>query len=216
MTVGNLSSDVLKQWNKNRLKRFKTTDSSVKNTSIVISGPAAVGKTTLAERLAKIFGYTVFNGGDILKNIAREKGYNVTGKDWWDTAEAVRFMDERKNDVSFDIKVDKMLVEIANSGKVVITSYTLPWLTQQPMTFWLNASRESRSKRMANRDAISITEALKIIKNRDTENRRIYKKIYGPRFGDNLLIFDVVLNTELYALDSLVYISQELYRRADS
>jgi CMP/dCMP kinase len=192
----------------------KGTNSVSKNTSIVISGPAAVGKTTLAENLAKIFGYTIFNGGDILKNIAKDKGYNVTGKDWWDTNEAVRFMEERENDVSFDIKVDKMLVEIANSGKVVITSYTLPWLTRQPMTFWLNASPERRSKRMAKRDKISISEALKIIKSRDAENRRIYKKIYGPQFGENMLIFDVVLNTELYTLDSLVYISQELYRRA--
>jgi cytidylate kinase len=67
---------------------------------------------------------------------------------------------------------------------------------------------------MAKRDKISITEALKIIKSRDAKNRRIYKKIYGPQFGENLLIFDAVLNTELYTLESLVYLSQELYRRA--
>lgn len=209
-----MNGDLRKNWNNNTMNGSKGTNSVSKNTSIVISGPAAVGKTTLAESLAKIFGYTIFNGGDILKNIAKDKGYTVTGNDWWDTAEAVRFMEERKNDISFDIKVDKMLVEIAENGKAVITSYTLPWLTQQPMTFWLNASPKSRSKRMAKRDNISITEALKIIKNRDAENRRIYKKIYGRQFGENLLIFDVVLNTELYTLGSLVYFSKELYRRA--
>jgi CMP/dCMP kinase len=78
----------------------------------------------------------------------------------------------------------------------------------------LNASAENRSKRMAKRDNISIAKSLRIIRNRDAENRRIYKKIYGPRFGDNLLVFDVVLNTDLFALDSLIYISQEIYRRA--
>jgi cytidylate kinase len=196
------------------MKRSKDDSSGNDNTSIVISGPAAVGKTTLAEGLAKVFGYSVYNGGDILKNIAKEKGYSVTGKDWWDTAEAIRFMEERKKDNSFDIKVDKMLVEIAHKGEVVITSYTLPWLTRRPITFWLNASAESRSKRMTKRDNISNAEALRVIRHRDDENKKIYKKIYGPQFGDNLLVFDVVLNTELFTLDSLISISQEIYRRA--
>jgi CMP/dCMP kinase len=209
-----MNSDFLRKLVLNTMKRSKNDNSCNEITSIVISGPAAVGKTTLAEGLAKAFGYSVYNGGDILKNIAKEKGYKVTGKDWWDTAEAIRFMQERKKDISFDIKVDKMLVKIANKGEVVITSYTLPWLTQRPMTFWLNASAENRSKRMAKRDNISIAKSLRIIRNRDAENRRIYKKIYGPRFGDNLLVFDVVLNTDLFALDSLIYISQEIYRRA--
>lgn len=209
-----MNSDFLRKLDLNTMKRSKNDNSCNEITSIVISGPAAVGKTTLAEGLAKAFGYSVYNGGDILKNIAKEKGYKVTGKDWWDTAEAVRFMQERKKDISFDIKVDKMLVKIANKGEVVITSYTLPWLTQRPMTIWLNASAENRSKRMAKRDNISIAKSLRIIRNRDAENRRIYKKIYGPRFGDNLLVFDVVLNTDLFALGSLIYISQEIYRRA--
>ncbi len=63
----------------------------------------------------------MYNGGDILKNIARERGYHVTEKDWWDTPEAIKFMEERKNDTSFDVAVDKMLLKIAGRGKAVIT-----------------------------------------------------------------------------------------------
>ena len=209
-----MNGDLPKKLDKNTMKRSKDDGDWNNNTSIVISGPAAVGKTTLAEGLAKAFGYSVYNGGDILKDIAKEKGYRVTGKDWWDTAEAIRFMEERKKDISFDIKVDKMLVEIAEKGEVVITSYTLPWLTRRPITFWLNASVESRSKRMAKRDNISNAEALGVIRHRDDENKKIYKKIYGPQFGDDLLVFDVVLNTELFTLESLISISQVIYRRA--
>ena len=43
--------------------------------SIVISGWPAVGKTTIATELAKEFGYKHYNGGDVLKMLAAEKGY---------------------------------------------------------------------------------------------------------------------------------------------
>jgi cytidylate kinase len=66
---------------------------------------------------------------------------------------------------------------------------------------------------MAKRDNISVVEALKVIRNRDDENKRIYKKIYGPQFGENLLVFDVMLNTELFTLDSLIYLSQEIFKK---
>lgn len=195
---------------------MKTGKSKVevnKSSSIVISGPAAVGKTTLAEGLAKEFGYSIYNGGDILKNIAKDRGYKITGRDWWDTAEAARFMEERKNDISFDLIVDETLTEIVAKGEVVITSYTLPWLTRLPLTFWLSASAKSRSERMAERDNIDVCNALKIIQSRDNENKRIYKNIYGPRFGEDLQVFDIVLNTELLTLESLIDISKRIVKR---
>lgn len=195
------------------MKADKSKGGISKNSSIVISGPAAVGKTTLAEGLAKEFGYSIYNGGDILKNIAKDRGYRITGKDWWDTTEAARFMEERKNDISFDLMVDETLTEIVANGEVVITSYTLPWLTRIPITFWLSASVESRSERMAERDNIDVCDALKIIQSRDNENKRIYKKIYGPRFGEDFQVFDIVLNTELLSLEALIDISKRIVKK---
>lgn len=100
--------------------------------SIIISGWPAVGKTTIAGELAKEFGLVMYNGGDILKMLAKEKGYSTTAdtakSDWWDTPEAKKFMDERKRDPTFDKKVDEKLKEILKTENAVITSYTLPWL----------------------------------------------------------------------------------------
>jgi cytidylate kinase len=183
--------------------------------SIVISGWPAVGKTTIAGKLAEEFGLVMYNGGDILKMLAAEKGYSTEREDWWDTAEAKRFMQERKSDPSFDKKVDKKLVEIVRKSGAVITSYTLPWLVKEEsvIKLWLRGSPENRAKRMANRDDIGLAEAKKIIALRDEENKKIYRKLYGFCFGEDLTVFDYVLNTDRLLLDSLSEVSKLIVRR---
>jgi CMP/dCMP kinase len=184
--------------------------------SIVISGWPAVGKTTIAYELAKGFGLVMYNGGDILKMLAEEKGYSTERDDWWDTTEAKKFMEERKSDPSFDKKVDDKLIKIVEKGSAVITSYTLPWLVREDsaiIKFWLCGSPENRAKRMANRDKISFAEARGIVKIRDDENKMIYYKLYNFHFGEDLTIFDYVLNTDKLSLDSLIEISKLIVRR---
>jgi cytidylate kinase len=185
--------------------------------SIVISGWPAVGKTTIACKLAEEFDIVMYNGGDILKMFAEDKGYSVKREDWWDTKEAKKFMEERKSDPSFDKKVDDKLIEIVKKGGTVITSYTLPWLVLDEsiiiIKFWLRGSQENRAKRMANRDSISFAEAKRITKLRDEENKRIYYRLYDFRFGEDLTVFDYVLNTDRLSLDSLVEISKLIVRR---
>jgi cytidylate kinase len=160
----------------------------------------------------------MYNGGDILKMLAEEdKGYSVKRDDWWDTTEAKKFMEERKSDPSFDKKVDDKLIQIVKKGGTVITSYTLPWLVVDEsviiIKFWLRGSSENRAKRMANRDGISFAEAKRITKLRDEENKRIYYRLYGFRFGEDLTVFDYVLNTDRLSLDALVEISKLIVRR---
>ena len=186
--------------------------------SIVISGWPAVGKTTIACKLAEEFDIVMYNGGDILKMLAEEdKGYSVKRDDWWDTTEAKKFMEERKSDPSFDKKVDDKLIQIVKKGGTVITSYTLPWLVADEsviiIKFWLRGSSENRAKRMANRDGISFAEAKRITKLRDEENKRIYYRLYGFRFGEDLTVFDYVLNTDRLSLDALVEVSKLIVRR---
>jgi cytidylate kinase len=169
--------------------------------SIVISGWPAVGKTTIAHELAKEFGLSHYNGGDILKMLAAEKGYSTdTSKsDWWDTQEAKKFMAERKRDPTFDKKVDRRLEKILKTEGAVITSY--------------KGSPHNRARRMANRDRIPAAEAERVIKMRDEENKRIYRKLYGFSFGDDLSVFDYALNTDRLGLDSLIEIAKVIVRR---
>ena len=51
--------------------------------SIVISGPPAVGKTTIAKGIAEEFDLKFLAGGDLLKEMANELGFDTKGDDWW-------------------------------------------------------------------------------------------------------------------------------------
>ena len=145
--------------------------------------------------------------------MAYERGYSSSlNHDWWDTQEAKKFMNERKSNPSFDKEVDEKLLQIVNEGDVIITSYTLPWLTEGPIKFWLKGSQDNRAKRMANRDNISFFEAREIIKMRDEENKQIYSNLYGFNFGIDLDVFDFSLNTDLLNLDSLLGVSKYIIR----
>jgi len=193
-------------------KTFRGNDSNGKRkVSVVISGWPAVGKTTIAESIAKDFDLKLFNGGDILKMMAFERGYSSSlNHDWWDTPEALNFMSERNNDPNFDREVDNRLIGLVNDGNVVITSYTLPWIADATINFWLQGSVENRAKRMAMRDNICIGEARKIVLRRDNENKLIYKKIYNIDFGDRLDVFDFAFNTDLLSLDTLVDLAKKI------
>jgi cytidylate kinase len=179
--------------------------------SIVISGWPAVGKTTIAENLARDFNLKLWNGGDILKMMAYERGYSSSlNHDWWDTEEAARFMNERNNNPNFDREVDNRLIDLVNEGNVVITSYTLPWIADAKINFWLQGSVDNRSKRMSMRDNIDIEKARNIVHRRDVENKIIYKKLYKFEFGEQLDVFDFTMNTDILTLDSLIKISRNI------
>lgn len=53
--------------------------------ALIISGMPAAGKTVTAHAIAKKLGITSVGGGDVLKEMARERGYKITGEGWWDT-----------------------------------------------------------------------------------------------------------------------------------
>ena len=206
----NYSSASSTNYNNNSNK--DSNEENAKITSIVISGWPAVGKTTMASEIAREFKFKLYNGGDILKLLAGDKGYSVSGNDWWDTEEAKKFMAQRKTDPCFDKQVDKKLVEIVKTEKAVITSYTLPWLVEGPIKFWLKGSQLNRAKRMANRDNLSVREAEKVIRTRDEQNKTIYRKLYGFNFGEDLTVFDFLINTDLMRLESLVKVSIDILK----
>ena len=91
-----------------------------KQNVICICGMTGCGKSTLAKQLANKYELKYFSGGDTLKALANEIGYKQSGKDWWETKEGTRFLQQRIKENKFDKKVDKKLIKLAEQGNVVL------------------------------------------------------------------------------------------------
>ena len=180
--------------------------------SIVVSGPPAIGKTTVAKGLAKEFGLNYLSGGDILKELASEQGFSSNGDDWWDTEDGMKFLNQRKENSEFDKKVDEKLIQLFEKGNVVITSYTLPWLIDTGIKLWLSGTVENSAKRMQNRDNMDASSALEVVNKRFNENKLIYKNLYNFEFGDDLSVFDKIIQTDGINAEQVLEIAKTTVR----
>ena len=172
-----------------------------------------MGKTTIAKGIAEEFGLTHLSGGDILKELAEEKGFKTGGDDWWDTQEGMNFLSQRQENSEFDKKVDDKLKKHFLDGNVVITSYTLPWLVEGGVKIWLEGSKENSAQRMTARDNLSKDSALEIVQKRYQENKKIYKALYGFEFGEDLSMFDKVIETDGLNASEVLDIAKTVVRK---
>lgn len=180
--------------------------------SIVISGPPAVGKTTVAKGLAQVFGLEYISGGDILKALAAKQGFDSRGDDWWDTADGMKFLQQRELNSKFDREIDDTLVKIFKQGGMVITSYTLPWLVRDGggISIWLDGSHASSTQRMQSRDNMASKDAYEITKRRFDKNKALYKKLYQFDFGQDKSVFDLVIDTDNRSAQQVIGIAKNM------
>jgi len=162
---------------------------------VCISGLAATGKSTLAKRLAESLNLRYVSGGEGLKMLAVEMGYRSGGREWWETEEGMRFLEERLRNPEFDKLVDRKLIEFAKAGNVIIDSWVLPWLYRGGFNIWLKARTEVRAERMAKRSGISVEEARKLLEKRDSESIELYRRLYGVEVGRDFEPFHLILDT---------------------
>jgi cytidylate kinase len=178
-------------------KNEKTESASKKKIVVCISGMAGTGKSTLSKKLAKKYRLRYYSGGDALKALAAEEGYDSSSRGWWESPEGLRFLENREKNLEFDKTVDDKLLEYAQQGRVLLDSWTMPWLLKTGFKIWLVASVEKRAERIAKRDKIPLKEALQVLKEKEARTKTIYKKLYGFALGEDFEPFDLVLDTNV-------------------
>lgn len=163
---------------------------------ICICGMTGSGKSTLAKRLARKYALKYYSGGDALKDLAMEQGYNPREEGWWESEEGIRFLEKRSKNLEFDKAVDQKLLEVAKKGNVILDSWTMPWLLEKGFKVWLEASREKRVERVSGRDNMSVKEALKALKKKEERTKKIYRRLYGFKLGEDFDPFHFILDTK--------------------
>ena len=167
-----------------------------KKVVICVSGMTGSGKSTVAKKLAEKYGLNYFSGGNAMRALVQEEGYDSEVRGWWESPEGLNFLKKRMTDPAFDKKIDQKLVELAAEGNVVLDSWTVPWLIEDGFKIWLEASPQVRAKRVVTRDAMTEEEALKALTEKDERTRQIYKQLYGFDLGHDLTPFNLVLATD--------------------
>ena len=157
---------------------------------------AGTGKSTLSKRLAEKYKLKYYSGGDALKELAAEEGYGSNATGWWESPEGLKFLERRKHDMNFDKAVDEKLLAYAAEGNVLLDSWTMPWLVENCFKIWLEASIEKRAIRIAQRDNMTLEEAMEALKEKEAQTKSIYQKLYGFALGEDFAPFDLVLDTD--------------------
>jgi len=163
--------------------------------AIIIAGKPAAGKTTVANIIAKRLHIKAIGGGDILKEMAVERGYKADGVEWWDTPEGIKFLQERMENPDFDAEADRRLIKKLEEGNIVVTSYTAAWISKKGFKVWLDGSEETRAERMHTRDKTNLLDSMKVVRIRDKDNFLVYKRMYNIEFGQDKKPFDIIIDT---------------------
>ncbi|TRO50342.1 cytidylate kinase [Candidatus Bathyarchaeota archaeon] len=177
-------------------RKGKTESASNKEIVVCIAGMAGTGKSTLAKKLAEKYDLKYYSGGDALKELAAAEGYDSSSAGWWESQEGLSFLQKREQNHAFDKAVDNKLLEYAQQGRVLLDSWTMPWLLKKGFKIWLIASEERRAERIAERDKLSMEEALQVLKEKEARTKSIYKELYGFTLGEDLEPFDLILDTD--------------------
>ncbi len=153
---------------------------------ICISGFTGSGKTSLAKRLSEDLG--IRNVTNSYKNYSED---NYKG------------LIEMQKTVKpgFERSFDREIIREAEKQDCVVPTWLGPWMIKNAtLRVFLYAGLKTRSKRKAKELKISVKDAEKYVKTKDTQNIKRYKKVYGIDITDTS-IFDICINTELFTVD---------------
>lgn len=169
---------------------------------ITISGSAGTGKTTHSKLISEKYNLKHVSAGLIFRQFAKENKLTLE-----------ELSKKTLIDNSIDLQIDKRIVEIAKKGNIVVEGRLTAWMLKDMNAFkiYLRAPIDIEIERIAARDRKTLDEAKIETLAREKSEKRRFKKIYNIDITD-LSIYDIVLNTHLYSIES---VSEILFKALD-
>jgi cytidylate kinase len=163
--------------------------------NVTISGGVAVGTSTLLKNLKlylKPEGWNFFSGGEFMRNYAIKNGFFP--KESKVHHKATVYSDD------FDKQVDYGMVEKLKTEKhMVLESWLSGFMARDlknVLRILLVCSDEAlRIDRLSNRDAVMVGEAKMFIREREKENFKKWKRLYGDYNFFNPKYYQLVIDT---------------------
>jgi len=158
----------------------------LKYQNITISGGVATGKNTLMENLKpflKPLGWQFASGGKILRDYLKEYKHPLASL----------------GDKKIHHIIDHRTVELLKSGYYVIESWLAGFMARSfnnTLRVLLVCSNPAlKIDRVVNRDNVVIDQAKKMIKEREEDNIKTWKKLYGDFDFFNPKYYHLVIDT---------------------
>ncbi len=167
----------------------------LKYTSIAIAGKPGAGRSTLHNNLKPYLiplGWEVFSGGEFGRQIAIKLGKH-NEEDVWHHKATV-YGDDIDNQI--DIEMRNKLSNPQNH--VLVESWISGWNMRglkHVLKVLLMCDDALRIDRIVNRDNLTVAEAKKHLKDRETANLTKWKKLYKTSDFWNPKHYDLVINT---------------------
>lgn len=163
---------------------------------ITISGVPGSGKTTVARQLAARLGLEHVYAGDLYRQEAQRRGLSLAA-----------FNELCERDHSIDRGLDAAMEARARQGDVVLEGRLAGFLAAEnkldALKVWLDASDETRARRVAQREGSDWQAVLEVNRVRHQSDASRYRAIYGYDLADHG-VYDIVLATDDRTPEDLV------------
>jgi len=168
---------------------------------VTVSGEIGAGKSTVARRLASSLSLRYVSAGEIFREEARRRGLSLAA-----------LGELAEHDPTIDRDLDRMQVEAARGGGVLIDSRLSGWLVDGDVRAWFRAPLQVRAARVAARDGTSPEEAMRDLMAREDCERRRYRQTYQIDLAD-LSRYHVIVDTARWSAQEIVDALLPLTRR---